>query len=899
MTGSGVASRRGKSSRRPLITYVAFVVLGVAALVLVLPAGSRLAEPPLLPASSQVTDAGRPCLGERLRTVQSGVLVDLHVPSPAAGGQAGDELGPRVARGRVDLASATATLRGSCAPGTELAGQRHRLELQVGPDAEATGEPDDRVDGTLVVAGTAPVGLSLRPAEAGNPAGDPEPLAGSELTGRILLAVAVVILASRAVGFLFSRVRQPRVVGEIVAGILLGPSLMGLILPGVTGYLFPPEVVDILTVVAQFGLIFFMFLIGLELDLTLVARSGRVAVLVSHVSIVFPFVLGLVASLVVYPLLGTGDFVGFALFLGAALAITAFPVLARILTDTGLHRTRLGALAITCAAIDDVTAWCLLAVVVAVVKSSGALDVVATIGLSLVFVAAMILVVRPLLARLARSPGTWSRLHPPVMAALFAGLFLAAWATEEIGIHAIFGAFLLGAVMPRSEGLVAKVAERIEDVTVLFLLPVFFVVVGLSTRIGLLDQAVLWWILLLILGVAVVGKWAGSMLAARAYGQGWRDATALGALMNTRGLTEIVILTIGASLGVVSPALFTIMVVMALVTTLMATPLLGIIYPRRLIDREPATSPEHRQTGDRFDHRVLVGVGSPERSGALLDLARDLCRAPGQRSEAILAHVAPPSGREEVRANLAALDAAATAARAEMGPLGAELMQAGVDTRLRASVGTEVARELRRLAGEEGADLVVLGWHGVYAKRHELTGVVADFLAEASCPVAVLLDHHIGPADDPAPVAVWWSRRAADLAALDVALRIAGGRGGGIRVVRHASSQPPDRITGLACEDVVVASHEDDVLQQAFAGASLIVIGRDQAESRRDLVLGAAGVPALIVQAAGAAERGGKTATPRPLARMRRSPSKRPTSPAGSVLPMNLRRHQGGDVRVQ
>ena len=852
MTGSGVASREAGASRRPLVTYVAFAILGVAALVLVLPAGSRLTEPPLLPASSQVSDTGRPCLGERLSTVQSGVFVDLH--APGAGGRAGDALGPRVARGRVDPAAGTATLRGSCPPGTDHAGASHRLQLVLPPGAQRTAaaEPLAPVNGTLVVAGAAPVGLFLTPAEVTAPTGGPEPLTGSELTGRILLAVAVVILASRAVGSLFSRIRQPRVVGEIVAGILLGPSLLGLILPEVTGYLFPPEVVAILGVVAQFGLIFFMFLIGLELDLTLVARSGRVAVLVSHVSIVFPFVLGLVAALVVYPLLGNGDFAGFALFLGAALAITAFPVLARILTDTGLHRTRLGALAITCAAIDDVTAWCLLAVVVAVVKSSGALDVVATIGLSLVFVIGMILVVRPLLARLARSSGTWSRLHPPVMAALFAGLFLAAWATEEIGIHAIFGAFLLGAVMPRSQGLVAKVAERMEDVTVLFLLPVFFVVVGLSTRIGLLDQAVLWEVALLILVVAVVGKWAGSMLAARACGQGWRDATALGALMNTRGLTEIVILTIGASLGVVSPALFTIMVVMALVTTLMATPLLSVIYPRRLVDRDPGTSPPRHRAGDRFDHRVLVGVGNPERSGPLLTLARDLCRAPGQRGEALLAHVAPPSGREEVRANLASLDAAANAALVEMGPLATTLLQAGVDTRLRASAGTDVARELRRLAGEEGADLILLGWHGAYARRGELTGVVADVLAEAPCPVAVLLDHHTGQADDAAPVAVWWSRRPADQAALDVATRLAGGRGRGIRVVHHASGPPPDPIPGVPGDIVVVDSHDDDVLQQAFAGASLIVIGRDQVESRRDLVLATAGVPSLMVQPAGA-----------------------------------------------
>ncbi|MGI9120397.1 MAG: cation:proton antiporter [Acidimicrobiales bacterium] len=404
-------------------------------------------------------------------------------------------------------------------------------------------------------------------------------------------------------------------------------------------------------------------------------------------------------------------------------------MLARILTDTGLHRTRLGTLAITCAAIDDVTAWCLLAVVVAVVKSTGVLDVVTTIGLSLVFVAGMVLVVRPLLGRLAKG-GIGARLHPPVMAALFAGLFLAAWTTEVIGIHAIFGAFLLGVVMPRSEGLVQQVRERIEDVTVLFLLPVFFVVVGLSTSIGLLNQAVLWWAALLILVIAVVGKWAGSMLAARACGTGWRNATALGALMNTRGLTEIVILTIGASLGVVSPALFTIMVVMALVTTFMATPLLGLIYPRQVIDRASA-APNRPLLQSAFDYRVLVGVGTPGRSDALLNVARDLCRRPGRRQEVILAHVVPPPGREEVRANLAALEDAAAAARAELSPLGTELMQTGTDARLRASVSTDPARELSRLATEECADLLVLGWHGAYARRHELSGVVADVLAQA------------------------------------------------------------------------------------------------------------------------------------------------------------------------
>ncbi|MGI9120396.1 MAG: cation:proton antiporter [Acidimicrobiales bacterium] len=315
-----MAAGRTWGSSRPLLTYLAFVVLGIATLVLVLPAGRQLAQAPMAPVLSEVSEAGRPCLGLRLSAVQSGVFLDLHVSGPEASGSAGDDLGPRVAQGRIDPTSGLARLRGTCPPGTDLAGRAHRLELQLGPARPSPGgaAPDGPVAGTLLVADAAvdAVDLSLVPTGADPLGPGPAPLSGSGLTARILLAVSVVILASRGVGYLFSRIRQPRVVGEIVAGVVLGPSLLGLVLPGVTAYLFPPEVTALLGVVAQFGLIFFMFLIGLELDLRLVARSGHAAVLVSHVSIVFPFVLGLVASLALYPLLGNGSFVGFALFMG-------------------------------------------------------------------------------------------------------------------------------------------------------------------------------------------------------------------------------------------------------------------------------------------------------------------------------------------------------------------------------------------------------------------------------------------------------------------------------------------------------------------------------------------------------------------------------------------------------
>jgi Kef-type K+ transport system membrane component KefB len=281
-------------------------------------------------------------------------------------------------------------------------------------------------------------------------------------------------------------------------------------------------------------------------------------------------VLGAMLGLWLHPRLGGDvDRVGFTLFIGAAMAITAFPVLARVLQETGLYRTRLGVLTITCAAVDDVTAWCVLAGVVAIVESTGPADAVRIVALSLVFLAVMLRVVKPLLARMATVP-------------VWIGLTLAlagAFATEEIGIHAIFGAFMAGAVMPRDGLTQHELHDKLETVTLTLLLPIFFIVVGLATRVDLLDSAYLWGVAALVIATAIAGKWGGSMLAARATGETWRDAASIGILMNTRGLTELVILSVGLELGVISPTVFTIMVLMALVTTLMATPLLALVAP--------------------------------------------------------------------------------------------------------------------------------------------------------------------------------------------------------------------------------------------------------------------------------------------------------------------------------
>jgi Kef-type K+ transport system membrane component KefB len=409
-------------------------------------------------------------------------------------------------------------------------------------------------------------------------------MTSAEVGMRLLLALAVLLLCARGAGWVAQRCGQPRVMGEIIAGILLGPSLLGLVAPDLQEYLFPTEVVSGLRAIAQVGLVLFMFLVGVGLDPAHLRGQGHRSVVISHASIIAPCLLGAALALWLHPRFAEGeDVVGFALFLGVAMSITAFPVLVRILQESGMDRTRVGALTLTCAAVDDVTAWCLLAVVVALVGAGGPWDVALTIGASVVFVVFLMWVVRPFLERRGELP--------LALAAAFA--FGCAAATEAIGIHAIFGAFLAGAVMPRSVVTRATFTAQLESVTTAILLPVFFVVVGLSTQLGLLDDAYLWGVTLLVIAVAVTGKLGGASLAARWVGESWRDATTIGVLMNTRGLTELVILTVGLELGVIGDTLFTVMVIMALVTTLMAAPLLRLLGVRRRgsVGADDATEP--------------------------------------------------------------------------------------------------------------------------------------------------------------------------------------------------------------------------------------------------------------------------------------------------------------------
>jgi Kef-type K+ transport system membrane component KefB len=394
-----------------------------------------------------------------------------------------------------------------------------------------------------------------------------------------LLQMMVIIVASQFFGFLFRRMGQPSVMGEILAGIVLGPSVIGSAFPAFTDFVFPAASLTNLQMLSQIGLVLFMFVIGMELDLNLIRSKARSAVFISNASIVVPYFLGVALSYFLYKQYAPPSipFYAFALFMGIAMSITAFPVLARIIRERGLTNSKLGAISLTCAAANDISGWCILALVIAVVKAGSIGSSLYTMLLAAVYIVVMLTVVRKALRRLARKADGDKSLKGSAMALIFLVMLLSAYISEVIGIHALFGAFLAGIVMPDEWSFRKLIIDKIEDVALVLLLPLFFVFTGLRTQIGLLNDWSLWGVCLVIIAVAIAGKLGGSAIAARIKGETWQDSLAIGALMNTRGLMELVILNIGFDLGILTPEVFTMMVVMALVTTLMTAPLLQLI----------------------------------------------------------------------------------------------------------------------------------------------------------------------------------------------------------------------------------------------------------------------------------------------------------------------------------
>ena len=427
-------------------------------------------------------------------------------------------------------------------------------------------------------------------------------VAHSSLLANVLLALAAITLLARFMGGLFRRyLRQPPVIGEILGGIMLGPSVLGAISPAAFEMLLPTGAASYLGLISKVGVVLFMFLVGLDLDPRLLRGNTHVTVAVSHASIFAPFLLGTTLALWLYPRFSTSNvsFTVFSLFFGISMSVTAFPVLARILTDRRVQRTKLGVTALTCAAVGDVSAWTLLALVVGIASSN--LEGAAwTVPLVLVYLVVMLFVVRPLVmplvARVQKSDEPLSR---SVLAAIFVALLLSAFATELIGIHALFGAFLLGAIMPHEGRLAEQVRSRLEDVVVVLFLPTFFAFSGMRTQLGLVHGSEAWLACGAILLVATLGKFGGAFVAARVTGLSWRHSSALGVLMNTRGLMELIVLNLGLDLGVITPIMFTMLMIMALVTTFATTPILDLILGKRGFADDPVP---HSHTPTRLEH---------------------------------------------------------------------------------------------------------------------------------------------------------------------------------------------------------------------------------------------------------------------------------------------------------
>jgi Kef-type K+ transport system membrane component KefB len=453
--------------------------------------------------------------------------------------------------------------------------------------------------------------------------------------GLLMLQLVIILLIARLMGYLFLVIGQPMVIGEIVAGLLLGPSLLGALAPQISAVIFPDNSVDILQQLSQLGLIFFMFIIGMELDTQSFKKSANTAILISVASIVIPFVSGILLAAYLYNGFAPENipFSSFALFMGTTMSITAFPILARIVQERKMTKSLVGTMAISIAAIGDVVAWCMLAAVIAIVKSGGISHSLVTVVLSIVYISGMFFVVKPLMLRIGRVYATRETMGKPIVALVFLLILLSSLTTEAIGIHALFGAFMAGVVMPDNLSFKRVFTEKIEDVSLVILLPLFFVSTGLRTEIGLINSTHLWIVCGLITLSAIVGKFGGTLLASRYTGLSWSSSLALGVLMNAKGLMELIVLNIGYDLGVLTPEVFTMLVIMALATTLITGPGLNLInyfHPE-----------SHVKVPRQKAYKVMLSFANPKMGGTLLNIAHQLVhRAAGETTFTAL-HISP------------------------------------------------------------------------------------------------------------------------------------------------------------------------------------------------------------------------------------------------------------------
>lgn len=607
----------------------------------------------------------------------------------------------------------------------------------------------------------------------------------------LLVQIGGILLVSRALGLLTRWLGQPLVVAEVLAGIVLGPSLLGWLWPDAMAALFPSESLPILRMLSQVGLVLFMFLVGLELDPKVLKGRTHTSIAISHTSILLPFALGAAAAWWLYDAYCSPGvpFASFVLFLGAAMSVTAFPVLARILSERHLLTSRVGAITIACAAVDDVTAWCILAFVVAVARAEGIAQALWTTGFAVAFILVMLLVARPFLRRLGSRVANREGLTPNVIALTLLFLLVSSTVTELIGIHALFGAFLFGSIVPKEGKLAEALADKVETVAVVLLLPLFFAYSGLRTQIGLVSQPGEWWVTGIIILLATAGKFGGSAVVARLTGLRWREASAIGILMNTRGLMELIVLNIGMDLGVITPTLFTMLVIMALVTTVATSPMLRWVYPDREFARDRLVEPTEAPPGGPAPFTVMMCVSDATAGPGLATIAAALM---GRRDEPVslfALHLRHATDRASLELRRSDADLAIR----PLVPLLAHARELMLDVRPLGFVSADPATDIRRTAEAKGTSLILLGAHKPLVLGGRLSGTVHDVVAESHCPVAVLVDRGLQKVRH---VLVAYAGGPEDLAALALAGRM--GRASGtsltlLHVVHPGNAQRPGK----------------------------------------------------------------------------------------------------------
>jgi len=463
-----------------------------------------------------------------------------------------------------------------------------------------------------------------------------------EPAAMLLLQILAILIVSRIFGFIFVRLGQPTVIGEILAGIVLGPSLLGYFWPEAYHFLFSADSLSNIYIISQLGLVLFMFTIGMELDLSMLKNKMGVTFVISNSSIIFPYLLGMLLAYYLYPHFAANytDFTSFALFIGISMSITAFPVLARIVQEKGLSKSHLGTISIASAAFNDVTAWCILAAVIAISKTGSFESSLYNILFSIVYVGLMFLVIKPFLKRISDIYKNSEVVNKSVFAFFLLVLIASAYTTQLIGIHALFGAFLAGVIMPPLPSFRKLIVDRLEDVSLTLLLPLFFVYTGLRTEIGLVNTPFLWAVCVLIILVAVVGKFVGSAFSARLLGENWKDSLSIGVLMNTRGLMELIVLNIGYEMGILPPPIFVMLVIMALVTTFMTTPIMTFIekiFPEKINKEELI----RQQAMGVF--KALIALGNPENGKTLLNVAKTVLDGSKNSLAVNVLHITPGS----------------------------------------------------------------------------------------------------------------------------------------------------------------------------------------------------------------------------------------------------------------